>query len=173
MATVIELLGGECTGKSSLAQDLALDLGALVVPEELRIFVDRFGRTPFHSEQSEIMDRQTRALDEAVRQAPADRLIVADPAPAMTAVYSVQYFADESLIDKAIVQLNEADIIVWCQPDLPWSADGRHRDGPEHRARTHQIVADVIEGHFADDRIVRVSGTAQQRLQQVRAMLLD
>ena len=40
------LMGAECTGKSTLAQALAAHFGGLWVPEYLRAFCDRQGRTP-------------------------------------------------------------------------------------------------------------------------------
>ncbi len=43
----------------------------------------------------------THALDTA--RAGGVDLVVCDPAPLMTAVYSVQYFADDSLLDQALV----------------------------------------------------------------------
>ena len=47
----IALLGGECTGKSTLARALGARLGAQVVDERLRRFCDEMRRAPLASEQ--------------------------------------------------------------------------------------------------------------------------
>ena len=42
----IGLLGGECTGKTTLGEDLARTLPGFVAEEYLRDFVSTFGRLP-------------------------------------------------------------------------------------------------------------------------------
>jgi nicotinamide riboside kinase len=52
------LVGGECSGKSTLAAALAAALPALVVDESLRGFVEREARTPAREEQEPLMREQ-------------------------------------------------------------------------------------------------------------------
>ena len=54
----IGLIGGECTGKTTTATDLAGRFAAAVTPEALRDFVIRHGRTPRAEEQRPIMREQ-------------------------------------------------------------------------------------------------------------------
>lgn len=171
MATVIELLGGECTGKSALAEEMALATGAQLVPEELRAFVDAHGRAPQQNEQEQIMNEQLRALETAVQRGSHDDLVVVDPSPAMTAVYSLQYFDDDSLLDLAVQRLKRANVIVWCQPDIPWIADGMHRDGPEHRSRTHELLRDQVVPRLDPGIVILARGDTQQRVRALQAVL--
>lgn len=174
MTTVALLLGGECTGKSALAQAVAAHLTdgpVTVVPEVVRDFVARHGRPPTQGEQEGIWQEQTRQLETAVASSPAGGLVICDPAPVMTAVYSLQYFDDDTLLPAALGATNMADLVVWCGPDIPWEADGVQRDGPQIRARTHDLLAELVVPHLDHKRVVRVSGALDGRVQQVLVRL--
>ena len=65
MATLIAIVGAESTGKTALAQALAGRLSGVAVPELLRAWCDREGRTPRPDEQADIAAAQTAAIDAA------------------------------------------------------------------------------------------------------------
>jgi len=147
MTTGVLLLGGECTGKSALAAALAdqmLGRPVSVVTEVLRDFTARTGRPPLREEQEEIWRRQTHTFTEAKRSSTDGGLVVSDPAPVLTAVYSVQYFDDHSLLTPALEAIDPADVMVLCMPDIPWEADGIQRDGPAARQRTHDLLNELV-----------------------------
>ena len=171
MAIVIELLGGECTGKTRLANELADALQAVVVTEELRDFVDQHARTPQRGEQAGVMQRQADRLQAAIRAADSDQLIVCDPSPLMTAVYSVQYFDDYTLLERALGVGAPPRLLVRCHPDVPWTSDGLHRDGPKARQRSHEILSQSVLPAMPDGRVLEVSGPAEQRVDAVRRAL--
>ena len=178
MTVSVLLLGGECTGKTSLATAVAEDHRArgrsvLVVSEALRDFVDSTGRTPHRDEQEAVWRRQcdslTRTLDTA-RTGGVD-LVVCDPAPLMTAVYSVQYFADDSLLEQALAATESADLMIWCLPDLPWHPDGLHRDGPDARDATHELLTSLVAPQLDEQLLHIAEGSLQQRVADVRPLL--
>ena len=140
----IGLIGAECTGKSALAQALAGELDALVVPEYLRQFVLDHGRTPHQGEQSLILKAQEQAEAEATATTVLST-VIGDPAPLMTAVYSRAYFDDSSLLEQALVHARGYDLLVWCDTDIPWLADGLQRDGEAQRTRVHSILVDIFD----------------------------
>ena len=175
MTVSVLLLGGECTGKTSLATAVAEDQRArgrsvLVVSEALRDFVDSTGRTPHRDEQEAVWRRQCDSLTDALDTARAGGvdLVVCDPAPLMTAVYSVQYFTDDSLLDHALAATESADLLVWCLPDLPWQPDGLHRDGPEARDATHELLASRVVPRLDEQLLHIAAGSLQQRVARVR-----
>lgn len=177
MATVTLLLGGECTGKTALARHLSLMLAdrhpsadVVVIPEVLREFVARSGRTPTKEEQRDIWLEQSLALAKHADR--GDGLIICDPAPLMTAVYSVQYFDDYSLMPEALEATDEADLVVLCLPDLPWEPDGVMRDGPHARQRTHQILESLVVPELVRANVVPVFGDLGQRTDQLVAHLV-
>ncbi len=161
---LICLIGAECTGKTTLAQALAQQMGGLWVPEYLRSFTHQHGRTPERTEQLQIVQEQvrqeTRALATARRQQQA--LVFSDTAPLLTAVYSECVFADGSLYPQAHGLHARYAITLLLEPDIPWVADGVQRDGIESRAAVHarieQALADWAWPH------VRIAGMPEQRM---------
>ncbi len=162
------LIGAESSGKSTLATALADALPACIVPEELRSFVEREGRTPRRDEQAMLMDAQAR---EEERVAASCRMpwAVADPAPLMTAVYSVAYFDDYSLVAAGLEHAREYRLVVWCDPDIPWQADQGQRDGPTMRAVTDSVIDGLVRGPIAGTSIdvLKVTGSVEQRVAAV------
>ena len=134
-AFVVALLGAESTGKSTLASALGAALGArdvrvAVVPEVLREFCDREGRTPRQDEQAAIAAAQTARIDAAAADA---EIVVADTTALMIAVYSDLLFGDASLYPAAEAAQRRCDLTLLAALDLPWQADGFIRDGAHVR----------------------------------------
>ncbi len=165
--SVISVVGGECSGKTTLACELSDTLPGLYVPEALRIFVDREGRTPMQSEQRSIMRSQIDAEAAAVLEATdiSVRWVISDPGALMTAVYSVVYFDDESLLTEAIEHHRNGALTVICQPDFPWRPDGSQRDGPAHQRTAQEILERVIDQ--AELPVLVATGTCANRVHQV------
>ena len=160
----IALVGAECTGKTSLAQALAADLPALWLPEALRDFCEREGRTPRPDEQlglmREQMAREAAARKRAAREGIA--WVVCDSTPLVTALYSVMLFEDRSLLEPALEHQRGHTLTLLADVDLPWVADGIQRDGPQARAAFHTLLLETLRAHRLPFRFV--SGTDGQRL---------
>jgi nicotinamide riboside kinase len=168
----IGLIGGECTGKTTLALALARELPACVTGEELRAFVTRHGRPPLADEQAGLLAAPV-AAEEATAAGCRKSWLVADPAPLMVAVYSLLYFDDASLVPPAIEQAHGYDLVVWCAPDLPWTPDPGQRDGPEHRAAAETVIAQLVAEQLvpAGIPVLRVTGGLVARVTSVRDTL--
>lgn len=169
--SVVAVIGGECSGKSTLARALAERLPGEHVVEELRVFVDDHGRPPQQAEQAGVMNRQIEAEGAAVQRAAASglRWVVGDPAALMTAVYSVAYFDDDSLLPAAVAHQRNYRLTVWCDTDLPWVADGDQRDGPAERDRVHQLIGRIVDSHNLE--VCRVAGPVDDRVERVLTAL--
>lgn len=163
---LINLVGGEATGKSTLAQALGQELDAHVVPELLRDFVDTHKRVPRADEQHSVMEAQSESERRALTQW---NVVIGDPAPVMTAVYSQLYYDDDSLFALARIMGPPSDLVIWCGTDFTWQADGNQRDGPEFRDAANTI----IEIQVVPDLLVRgidvlhVTGPQDKRLHAV------
>lgn len=166
MAMRIGLLGAECTGKSALARALADALEATVVPEQLREFVAHHGRVPEASDQVQIMTTQQAAEDAAAARG---GLLIADPLPLMTAVYSIAYFDDDSLVPEGMRRMSDYDLVIWCRPDIPWEPDGDQRDGPDWRAKVDELLAGtVIPGVREYTTVIEATGPLATRVGAAR-----
>jgi nicotinamide riboside kinase len=163
----VGLIGGECSGKTSLALALIERFAGSHVPEVLREFVDTHGRAPKQSEQAQVMHEQEAAEALAIAQAAATTraIVVCDPAAFMTAIYSIAYYDDDSLLAAAIAHLSAYDLLVWCDPAIPWEADGAQRDGPAERDRVDALLAEIVRTHSIV--ATRVTGSVDERVESV------
>lgn len=168
---VVALLGAESTGKSTLARELAAWFAASgrtaeAVPEVLREWCSREGRTPRPEEQIGIAQEQERRVDEAATRA---EVVIADTTSVMVAIYSAMLFEDGSLYRFALGRLRAYDVILLTGLDLPWVADGLYRDGPHVREPVDALVREALRKAGVAYRVVY--GTGRQRLQGALAAI--
>ncbi|HSO45407.1 MAG TPA: ATP-binding protein [Rhodoferax sp.] len=164
-AVRICLIGAECTGKTTLAQALALHFGGLWVPEELRAFCDLHGRTPRMEEQATIMRAQFEQEEQAAAQAlqTGCGYVFCDSPPLLTAVYSDFYFSDPSLFECANALHARYALTLVLQPDLPWQPDGFQRASEVVRAAVHSRIQQALQAMHVPQ--IEVAGLHEARLQ--------
>ena len=161
-AALISVVGGECTGKSTLAAALGDALPAVVVSETLRDWVDAQGRVPERHEQEQVMATHRDSELSALRMA---RWVVSDSGPLMTAAYSIQYYGDDSLLPTAVQWTADSDLVVWCQADFAWQPDPQ-RDGADARSATQRILAEIFDGNPRLP-VLPVTGSLDERVAAV------
>ncbi len=163
-AFVVAVLGAESSGKTQLAIDLAQRLrgagiDAQAVPEHLREFCDRHGRTPRSDEQAAIAAEQTRRIALAAER---HRVVVADTTALMTAVYSEIVFGDRGLYAGIEAAQRRCDLTLLMALDLPWQADGLQRDGAHVREPVDALVRAAL-ARIAQPYVV-VAGQGEARV---------
>ena len=163
----IGLLGAESTGKSTLADALARSLPGFVAEEYLRDFVRDFGRLPGLADQEGIFLTQQATVATVMRAAHHAGVgwVITDPLPLMTAVYSIAYFDDDTLLDAGIADARDYDLVVWCAPDVPWEPEPGMRDGEQMRVRVHEVLATRVAPALG---ITPVTGELADRVQAVQ-----
>lgn len=166
MTIRIAIVGAESTGKSTLARQLAdglaqaTGLSCTAVPEWLREWCERAGRTPRADEQAAIAAEQHVRIEAA---AASHEIVVCDTTALMTAVYSRLLFDDRSLEAMAVMHHLRFPLTLLTALDLPWEPDGLQRDGPQVREPVDALVRELLIGHGL--RWSLVSGTGPARLQ--------
>ena len=172
---VVAIVGAESTGKTTLAAQLRDALAAdgreaVVVPEYLREFCDRLGRTPHRDEQVHIAFEQTRRIAEA---AALHEIVIADTTALMIAVYSELVFGDVSLYADAQEAHRRCDLTLLTALDLPWVADGHQRDGEHVREPVDARLRAALQQAGVPYAIVAGQGSARRAaaLQAVRHAL--
>jgi nicotinamide riboside kinase len=125
---------------------LADALPGFVAEEYLRDFVRDFGRVPTLADQEGIFLTQQMTVRTVVRAAEYAETpwVIADPLPLMTAVYSIVYFDDDSLLTQGIEDASTYDAILWCAPDFAWTPDEGVRDGVAFRERADRVIAEYV-----------------------------
>lgn len=160
----IAIVGAESTGKSVLAVALAdalaeaTGLRVAAVPEWLRLWCEREGRTPRPHEQAGIAEETHARIDAA---AAAHDIVVCDTTALMTTVYSDLLFADRSLDALAIAHQRTMDLTLLTALDLPWVADGHQRDGPHVRGPVDDRVRALLIRHGLPWALVAGAGPAR------------
>lgn len=165
----IALLGAESTGKTTLARDLAahfdsLGRTAIAVPEVLREWCEREGRTPRPEEQLPIAREQERRVEEAAARA---QVVIADTTALMIAIYSAVLFEDHGLVRFAAECQRGYDVTLVTGLDLPWVADGLQRDGPHVRGPVDAQVRQMLGRAGVPYRVVY--GTGEERMRNALA----
>ena len=185
----IALLGAECTGKSTLATTLVAHFNSAraaeqpvattsspepppragLVAEALRSWCAHMGRTPQAHEQAGIALQQAQDIAAAATQLGQEGLLVADTTPLMTAVYSLHYFNDASLLPHALDVQRQFNHTLLMGLDLPWQADGIQRDGPATQQAIDTLLRTVLNQADLPYRVVYGRGPA--RLEQALTVL--
>jgi nicotinamide riboside kinase len=167
VAQLISVLGAECTGKSTLCPALASAEHGRWIPEYVREFCAVHERPPRQHEQRDVAAEQIRRERDAA--ASTGRVFV-DSSPLMTAVYSIHYFGDHSLLEPALAHQRRAySATLVCDTDLPWIADGLQRDSEAVRARCQAMLIEQLQLAALD--FTLVSGDLPTRLAVARGRL--
>ena len=140
----VALLGAESTGKTSLSQYitealLAQGQMATYVPEVLRDWCQKYGRTPAFHEQRDIAKQQAERIFSI-----QEGWVIADTTPLMTAVYSDYVFKDPSLYEEALGLQAQFDLTLVMGLDVAWVPDGLQRDGEHVRQPVDSLIRQAM-----------------------------
>ena len=157
----IVLTGGECTGKSTLARDLAAHLSVPWSQEGARVYLQRVSRPLTPADIEPIARLQVEFEDQAIQA--SGQLVIHDTDLVSTVVYSHHYYQQcpDWIVEQASVR--QADLYLLCSTDLPWVDEALQR-GPgtaEQRARIHQEFLFQLNRLHTPYRLV--SGLREQR----------
>jgi NadR type nicotinamide-nucleotide adenylyltransferase len=150
------LIGPECTGKTTLAQQLAEHFGVPWVPEFVREYAERVRRTLTVDDVEPIARGEIALLDAAA----SDGLLILDTDLVSTVVYSRHYYGGcpEWIVAEASVR--RADLYLLMGIDVPWLGDDV-RDSADAREALHRAFALTLDA--LDVRVVGLSGPAESR----------
>ena len=157
------MTGSECTGKTTLAADLARAYGVECVPEFVREFVDSVGGRPQFSDHGPIA-RGQKALEDEYR-ARATKLLIHDTDLLSTVAYCRAYFDRcPEWIEAAAID-RQASLYLLCDIDVPWVADGL-RDRRENRQEMHALFESVLKTAGAN--YVVIKGSRDERFAEAK-----
>lgn len=161
----VALVGGESTGKTTLARELAARCGTRWVPEYGRaLWEEREGRL----RPDDLLDIGHRQVAEEEAALPhASEWLFCDTTPLTTLFYSRDLFGHAAA---ELEQLAERpyQLTVLCASDFPFVQDGTRRD---EAFRTRQQIWYRAELRRRAIDFVEVTGTLAQRVAAVRAAL--
>jgi len=165
----IVVTGAECSGKTTLAEDLASHYDVPWVPEMARIFLEVLGR-PYHEEDlSSIAELQLYTEDErAVKLTGSRSVLVCD-----TDLITIRIWGEEKYgrSDPWIVHETKKrpyDLWLLCRPDIPWEFDPQ-RENPHDRDRLFAVYEKTLKA--LRKKYVIIEGSREERLQQAVAAI--
>jgi HTH-type transcriptional repressor of NAD biosynthesis genes len=136
------LLGGESSGKTTLAAALAARLGTCWAPEVARERWEQQGGALGYDDMLIIGQEQVAREDAMARE--ARRWLVCDGSALTSLFYSLDGFGRAEPALDALARRPYAAVFV-CAPDFPFVQDGTRRDAP-FRARQHAWYLETLAG---------------------------
>lgn len=163
----IALLGGESSGKTTLARALADALHTLWVPEYGRELWEQVRRTLRPAELVQVGRTQVEWEHEHAQRAATQgaRWLVCDTTPLTTLQYCLADHVDAP-VELQDLASRHYDLQVLCEPDFDFVQDGCRRDDDWRRAQHDWTVAQLAVRGVAP---LVVQGPVQRRLAQVLA----
>lgn len=163
----VALLGGESSGKTTLAQALAAALGTAWVPEYGRELWLQFERTLTIDELVAVARRQVALEDAAAARLHHGEWLVCDTTPLTTLQYALHDHGAAPPELHALAQ-RRYDLTVLCAPDFGFVQDGARRD-EGFRAQQHTWTLARLAEQGVQPLVAL--GAVDARLQRVRAAL--
>lgn len=159
----VVVTGSECTGKTTLAHDMAGYYSVECVPEYIRQFVETVGGRPQFADHGPIA-RGQKALEDEFRSR-ASGLLIHDTDLLSTVVYCQHFFGRCPDWIQAAATDRRPALYILCDIDVPWTADGL-RDRGDRRDELHGLFATALA--TAGAKWIVVKGDRESRLAQAR-----
>jgi NadR type nicotinamide-nucleotide adenylyltransferase len=151
LRTRVCLIGPECTGKTTLAEELSVHFGAPWVPEFAREYAQRVARE-LTADDVEPIARGELALIDA---APNEGLVILDTDLISTVVYARHYYGHCPEWIEREAQIRKSDLYLLLNIDLPWVPDSL-RDSATPRESLYDQFAQTLKNYEAN--VVPITG---------------
>ncbi len=162
----IALTGPECSGKTTLAIELAKALKVNWIPEFARHYLTKLNRPYNQEDLNVIAERQQKAIDLIVRI--GKEYLITDTEMLVIKIWSQEKFNTVSNQIESLYQQQDFDLIVLCKPDIPYDEDPL-RENQEDRDRLFEIYRSELEK--SGKKFIIVDSTITARLNKVLAAI--
>jgi NadR type nicotinamide-nucleotide adenylyltransferase len=156
----VVITGPECTGKSTLAKQLAGHYHTTYVPEYAREYINNLERHYEYEDLVHIAEVQLKQANESYNQ--PNGMVFFDTYLIITKVwFEVVYGHCPSWIDEELAR-KTIDLYLLCNTNIPWKADSVRENGGEMREKLFFMYKHELEKlgcHY-----VVISGVGEQRL---------
>ncbi|MFV0525016.1 MAG: AAA family ATPase [Acidimicrobiales bacterium] len=171
LARRVVAIGTESSGKSTLAEALAAELGTVWVPERGRWYWEgrrHLGDQSWSSDEFVRTAQAQRRLEEDLARKAGNGVVVADTDALVTAVWHERYLgrADPGL--DALAEGWVPDLYLVCRPDFGWVQDGT-RESEAHRDGMQASMERRAQASGAE--VVVLSGPHEQRVAKALAAI--
>ena len=157
----IAVVGPESTGKSSMANYLAKELGTVCVPEYARYYCKNLNNQYTLQDEVNMYYGQV-ALEEALTATASNGLLVCDTTILTVKIWSDHLFGHTPEEVTEEIKSRKYDLYLLMDIDLPWEDDPL-RDFPTERAHFMEVWKKELQAIKANYEII--SGLDEARLQ--------
>ena len=166
---IIALVGPESSGKTTLANQLAVHFGAKLVAEFAREYIDTLNRPYTKEDVTFIAKQQVESENRAIKSGNA--IIICDTDVLVVKVWRVVKWGDTDSLVENRFKNQEERLYLLLRPDLPWEADSQ-REHPTERNELFAYYEDYLIQ--AKKRYAIVEGLGVLRLENaLRAISLE
>jgi NadR type nicotinamide-nucleotide adenylyltransferase len=156
----VVITGPESTGKSTLAESLAVYYRTVFIPEYARTFVENLARPYNYDDLEHIARHQVQDMEKF--GALAHKILFADTFLIITKVwFNVVYKKIPAWLDDSIKE-SDIDLFLLCSTDVPWQPDPVRENGGKMRESLFQQYKTELELYGFNYRIVE--GLGENRL---------
>lgn len=167
--TIIALVGPESSGKTTLANQLAVHFGAELVAEFAREYIDTLNRPYTKEDVTFIAKQQVESENRAIKS--GNPIIICDTDILVVKVWRVVKWGDTDSLVENRFKNQEERLYLLLRPDLPWEADSQ-REHPTERNELFAYYEDYLIQ--AKKRFAIVEGLGVLRLENaLRAISLE
>lgn len=158
----IVITGPECSGKSTLARNLAAHYHVAWVPEMARFYLDSIARPYTEVDLLAIARMQLEAEEAALSNAAAGLLFI-DTDLITIRIWGEEKFGRSDPWIVAQTRTRPYDLWLLCKPDIPWEYDPQ-RENPHDRDRLFSVYERTLQELGKPYAVV--GGEEEERLRQ-------
>lgn len=162
----VVLIGVESTGKTTLAENLAMQFNTTWIPEFGREYCLTKGDEWTAKDFVEIAQEQQRKENEAAKS--ANKVLICDTNAFATSVWHRRYLGTYDPEVNRIANQDKVDLYLLTMPDFPFVQDGT-RDGEHIRHEMHEWFLERLCQQSA--MVVEISGAPLDRVQMAKAAI--
>lgn len=167
---VVVVTGSECTGKTTLASDLADRYDTAWAPEYVRGYLAAKG-APLDASDVEPIAHGQMAAEDVARLSAQERgraLVILDTDLVSTVVYARHYYGSCPAWIEEAARARQGHLYLLLHPDVPWLPDGV-RDRPRQREHMHRLFRETLADMGAPT--VDVLGSWEERRRQATTVV--
>lgn len=153
------ITGSESTGKTMLAEQLALHYSGLWIPELARKYIEKLNRSYTYSDVEIIAKQQIEQFNNCLQN--NESITIFDTGLIITKVWFDVVF--KQCPEWLITAINDMPKVLHllCATDLPWVADTVRENGGEMREKLNTIYSNELETFGFPYRIITGKGMAR------------
>lgn len=165
----VAIVGPESSGKSTLAQDLMVHVGAWMVAEVAREYIDELERPYEEADLLEIAKTQVENEDMVGGEPMGKGLVVCDTDLITIRIWSEEKFGRCHPWIAEQTEQRHYDLWLLCAPDMPWEPDPL-RENPHDRDRLFGLYVRMLDRWKKP--YVILTGERDQRLKAAMKAIL-